>query len=94
MQETIAHQAMRDELLLWLSGATSNDTELNGLCDFLQDDFPYDAEHVVGLALRNDELEPWLKLMAAMQPGSSPVPKEQIGPVRERAAALLVAMRS
>lgn len=85
---------MRDELLLWLSGAMSDDTELNGLCDFLHDDFPYDGEHVVGLVLREDELQPWQELMAAIEPISTPVREEQIGPVRERAAVLLAAMRS
>lgn len=94
MEETIAHQAMRDELLLWLSGAMSDETELNGLIDFLHDDFPYDAEYVVGLALRNDELQPWQKLMAAIEPVSTPVREEQIGSVRDCAAMLLAAMRS
>jgi hypothetical protein len=94
MEETIAHQAMRNELLLRLSDAMSDGTELNGLCDFLHDDFPYDAEHVVGLVLRNDELGPWQQLMATIEPVSTPVREEQLGSVRERAAALLAAMRS
>jgi hypothetical protein len=89
MKETIAHQAMRDELLVWLSGAISDDTELEGLCDFLQDDFPYDAEHVVGLVLRQHELKPWQDSMAATEPLSTGV-----GEVRECATALLEAMRS
>ena len=85
---------MRNELLERLSDAMSDDTELDGLCEFLSDDFPYVAESVVGLALRKDELEPWQQLMAAIEPVSTPVRQEQIGPVRERAAALLAAMRS
>ena len=89
MKETIAHQTMRDELLVWLSGAMSDDTELEGLRDFLQDDFPYDAEHVVGLVLRQHELKPWQELMAATEPQPT-----RVGEVRERATALLEAMRS
>ena len=94
MEETIAHLAMRDELLNRLSGAMSNVTELNGLCDFLADDFPYDVEHVVGLVLRNDELQPWQELMAAITTAFTPVRDEQIGPVRDSVAVLLAAMRS
>ena len=88
MEETIAHTAMRDELLLWLSNATSVDTELKGLCDFLRDDFPYDAEHVVGLVLRQHELKPWQELMAVTNH------RPNLDEVRERAATLLTAMQS
>ena len=85
---------MRDELLNRLGSAMSSVTELDGLCNFLSDDFPYDVEHVVGLVLRKDELQPWQKLMAAITSAFTPIRDEQIGPVREHAAALLAAMRS
>jgi hypothetical protein len=94
MEEAIAHEAMRDELLVWLSGAMSDDTELDGLVDFLLDDFPYDAEHVVGLVLRQQELKSWQQLMAAIEPLSTSVDEEQVARVREHAAALLAVMQS
>lgn len=94
MEEEIAHQGMRDELLLWLSDATSgDDTQPEGLEEFLLDDFPYDAEHVVGLVLRQHELQPWQELMAALKslPASG---GDNECSVLERAAALLAAMQS
>ncbi len=55
MDEAIAHESMRAELLLRLNDAMLSEAELNGLVAFLADDFPYDAEYVVGLALRSSE---------------------------------------
>ena len=84
---------MRDELLLRLSDAMSNDAGLNGLVAFLHDDFPYDAEHVVGLVLRRGELRPWEELMAAVESVSNPLSKAQVKPLRERAEGLIAATR-
>ena len=94
MEEAIPHQAMRNELLEWLSDALCEDSGLDGLCEFLTDDFPYDAEHVVGLVLHKNELEPWQRLMDAIESVSDPAGQGQIALVRERAAALLATMRS
>ena len=94
MDEAIAHQSMRAELLVWLNKAMSSDAELNGLVAFLKDDFPYDAQFVVGLALRSGELQPWQELMSLVEPTRLPLLQIQLAPVREGARALLAATSS
>jgi hypothetical protein len=94
MHEPIAHESMRAELLLWLNDAMSSDAKLNGLVAFLKDDFPYDAEYVVGLVLRSGELQPWQELMVVVEPMRLPLSQNEIAPVRERAHALLAATSS
>ena len=93
MQVDVAHKDMRRELLAWLSDGMSDDTELSGLHSFLADDFPYSAEYVFGLVLREHELQPWQELMAAVEATSPSLSVKDIGPFRKLAGKLLAEMR-
>lgn len=96
MANTLTAIETRQELLLRLSGAMTDEGELTGLWEFLRDDLAYypDNRSIVGSVLREREFEAWRELMLEVQQPTVDSRNYDAGKLHALAGNLLAEMRA